>query len=66
MRRRHIRDGIIFVVLAAVVWLFYVANAKEEKRRNRVERVVHQISKPLERAFVAVFKSWMGVWRKYL
>lgn len=66
MRRRHIRDGIIFVVLAAVVWLFYVANAKEEKRRNRVERVVHQISRPLERAFVAVFKSWMGVWRKYL
>ncbi len=66
MNRRHIRDGIIAVVLIVVVWMFYRANAREEKQRNRVDRVVHQISRPLERAFVAVFKSWMGVWKKYL
>lgn len=66
MTRRRIRDAIVSVVLLAVVWMFYTANAKDEKRRNRVDRVVYQISMPLERAFVAVFKSWMGVWRKYL
>jgi rod shape-determining protein MreC len=66
MNRRHIRDAVVFVTLAVVVWLFYTANAKDEKRRNRVDQVVYQISRPLERAFVAVFKSWMGVWRKYL
>ena len=54
------------VVLLVVVWMFYRANAREEKHRNRVDRVVYQISKPLERAFIAVFKSWMGVWRKYM
>lgn len=66
MNRRRIRDAIVGVVLAIVVWMFYTANAKDEKRRNRVDNVVYQISKPLERAFVAVFNSWMGVWKKYL
>jgi rod shape-determining protein MreC len=66
MNRRRIRDAATFVTLSVVVWLFYTANAKDEKQRNRVDRVVYQISRPLERAFVAVFKSWMGVWRKYL
>jgi len=66
MKRHRIRDAIVSVVLLTVVWLFYTANAKDEKRRNRVDRVVYQVSKPLERAFLAVFKSYMGVWRKYL
>jgi rod shape-determining protein MreC len=66
MTRRRIRDAIVGVVLLVVVWMFYTAIAKEEKQRTGVDRVVYQVSQPLERAFVAVFKSWMGVWRKYL
>jgi rod shape-determining protein MreC len=66
MNRRRIRDAIVSVVLMTVVWLFYTANAKDEKQRSRVDRIVYQVSKPLDRAFVAVFKSWMGVWKKYL
>ncbi len=66
MTRRRIRDAVIFVALATVVWMFYRANAREDRQRSRVDRVVYQISRPLERAFIAVFKSWMGVYRKYL
>jgi len=66
MTRRRIRDAIVGVVLLAVVWMFYRANSMDDKKRKGVDRVVYQISRPLERAFVAVFKSWMGVWRKYL
>ncbi len=66
MNRRRIRDAIVSVVLLIVVWMFYTANAKDELQRNRVDRIVYQVSKPLERSFLAVFKSWMSVWRKYL
>jgi rod shape-determining protein MreC len=66
MRRRRIRDTIIGILLAGLVGLFYYSNRKEPEQVNSVDRVVLTVSAPLERAFVAVFATWVGVYQKYL
>ncbi|MDY0000129.1 MAG: rod shape-determining protein MreC [Polyangia bacterium] len=66
MTSHKIRDAVIGVVLLALVGLFFNSNLKEEDELNAVDRVVLTVSAPLERAFVAVFATWMGVYKKYL
>lgn len=66
MRRRRIREVIIGVLLAALVGLFYHSNSKDPQQTNAVDRVVLTASAPLERAFVAVFATWMRVYQKYV
>jgi rod shape-determining protein MreC len=64
--RRRIRDLVVGVLLATLVWLFYRANRKEPQEVDSVDRVILTVSAPLERAFLTVFDAWMKVWKQYL
>jgi rod shape-determining protein MreC len=64
--RRRIRDLVVGLLLAALVWLFYRANSKEPQEVDSVDRVILTVSAPLERAFLVVFDSWIKVWKRYL
>lgn len=66
MGNRRLRELVLGVFLAGTVVLFYHSNSKDPQDVNAVDRVVLTVSAPLERAFVAVFHAWMGVYKQYL